>query len=75
MTLQEIKTETLKDPVLQEVIGHIRNNTWHQADKSQRADILKLFKHVRSEITATDSSDIILGDTRIVIPTLLQESP
>uniref|UniRef100_A0A669DPM2 Gypsy retrotransposon integrase-like protein 1 n=1 Tax=Oreochromis niloticus TaxID=8128 RepID=A0A669DPM2_ORENI len=73
MTLQEIKTETLKDQVLQEVIGHIRNNTWHLTDKSQHADILKSFKHVQSELTVADSSDFILRGTRIVIPPVLQE--
>lgn len=30
MTLTEIKEETLKDPVLQKVSAHIRNNTWHK---------------------------------------------
>ncbi len=39
MTLTEIKAETLKDPILQEVSAHVRYNTWHKTDKSRHADI------------------------------------
>ncbi|KAK7933589.1 hypothetical protein WMY93_004485 [Mugilogobius chulae] len=73
MTLQEIKTETLKDPVLQEAINHVTNNTWHQIETSRNAETLKHFKHVRNELTASPASDILLRDTRIVIPTALHE--
>lgn len=71
MTLTEIKTETLKDPILQEVSECIRHNTWHKIDKSRHADILKQFKRVSSELTVSHTSDVVLRGTRIVIPTAL----
>ncbi|CAL9697210.1 unnamed protein product [Knipowitschia caucasica] len=73
MTLLEIKTETLKDSLLQEVICCIRNNTWHLTEKSHNSETLTKFKHVCSELTVTQDSDILLRDTRIVIPTTLQD--
>lgn len=73
MTLTEIKTETLRDPILQEVSTLIRDNTWHKIDKSRHADTLKQFRQVSSELTTSHTSDIILRGTRIIIPTALQD--
>lgn len=73
MTLTEIKAETPKDPILQEVSAHVRHNTWHETDRSRHADILKQFRQVSSELTTSHASDIILRGTRIVIPTALQD--
>lgn len=51
MTLDKIKTETLKDSILQEVSECIRHNTWHKTDQSHHADTLKQFKPASSELT------------------------
>lgn len=73
MTLDEIKTETKSDSILQEVGGCIRHNTWHKIDQSRHCDILKQFKRVSSELTTSHAADIILRGTRIVILTVLQD--
>ncbi|XP_020555459.2 uncharacterized protein K02A2.6-like [Oryzias latipes] len=73
MTLTEIKAETLKDPVLQEVSTFIRDNNWHQSHKSLHADMLDRFKRVSEELTTSPSSDIILRGTRLVIPAALED--
>lgn len=74
MTLQEIKTETLKDTTLQQVSAHIKNNSWRFiTDNTQNAAVLKQFKLVSDELTVSPGDDIILRGTRIVIPTALQQ--
>lgn len=74
MTLAEIKAETLKVSILQEVSTHFRDNTWHKLEKSQHVDILKRFCCVSIELTTSPEPDIILRGTRIVIPITLQEN-
>ena len=69
MTLAEIKEETLKDPILQRVRTHIRENTWHKiTSDTQHATTLQKYKQVSSELTVSHTDDIILRGTRIVIP-------
>lgn len=65
------KTETLKDPILQEVSECIIHNTWHNIDLSRHADMLKQFRKVSGELT--NASGLVLRGTRIVIPTTLQD--
>lgn len=73
MTLTEIKEETLKDSVLQKVSEHMRNNTWHKiTNDTQHTTILRQFKQISSELTVSSTDGIILGNTRIVIPSTLQ---
>ncbi|KAK0144485.1 hypothetical protein N1851_017146 [Merluccius polli] len=74
MTLVEIKEETLKDPILQQISAHIRNNTWHKVTgDTQHAEILKKFRQISGELTVSLSDDIILRGTRIVIPASLEQ--
>ncbi|KAJ8004144.1 hypothetical protein DPEC_G00155720 [Dallia pectoralis] len=61
MTLNEIKDETLKDPILEEVSTHIRDNTWHRiTGDTQHAATLKKYKQVSEELTVSHTDDIIL---------------
>ncbi|KAG1933417.1 K02A2.6-like [Pimephales promelas] len=65
MTLDEIKSETLKDETLQKVSALIRNNAWHTVAVRQN-------EHVKSELTVSHENDIILKGSRIVIPSSLE---
>ena len=74
MTLMEIKEETRKEPILQQISAHIRNNTWHKVTgDTQHAEILKKFRQISGELTVSLSDDIILRGTRIVIPVSLEQ--
>ncbi|KAI7789539.1 hypothetical protein IRJ41_010502 [Triplophysa rosa] len=73
MTLDEIKTETKKDAILQQVCLHVRNNSWHTAATSTpHADTMKHYKNVCSELTVPPTDDLILRGSRIVIPKALE---
>ncbi|KAK0135266.1 hypothetical protein N1851_028900 [Merluccius polli] len=74
MTLEEIKTETLKDNTLQQVSAHIKNDTWHRVtDKTPNAHALRQYRHVSTDLTLSASEDIILRGNRIVMPLSLQQ--
>ena len=78
MTLSEIETATCNDATLQRVILNIRETNWKDVyDKNctlpeniNRAELLQFHK-IRQELTVTDSN-IILRDTRIVLPNSLR---
>ncbi len=78
MTLSEIETATCNDATLQRVILNIRDTNWKDIyDKNctlpeniNRAELLQFHK-IRQELTVTDSN-IILRDTRIVLPNSLR---
>ncbi|RXN06658.1 putative protein K02A2.6-like protein [Labeo rohita] len=69
MTLDEIKSETLKDATLQKVSALIRNNAWHTVTKDTA---LRQYEQVKSELTVSHEDDIILKGSRIVIPSSLE---
>ena len=67
MTLEQIKTETLKDNTLQQVSAHIKNNSWHTVtDQTPNAATLRQYRHVSRELTLSASEDLILRGCRIV---------
>lgn len=69
MTLDEIKSETLKDATLQKVSVLIRSNAWHTVTK---VAALRQCEHVKSELTVSHKNDIILKGSRIFIPSSLK---
>ena len=73
MTMEEIKTATLEDPTLQEAARRSRNGRWHDPcpEGVDNATLASL-KNVRDELTVFPDDDLILRDTRIVIPQRLQ---
>ena len=76
MTLMEIHQVTSEDATLQCFIDLLRTGKWHQIDKSSEdvsKDELRLFKRVKSELTVSSDSNIILCGSCIVIPTVLQQ--
>lgn len=57
MTLHEIKDETLKDPILQKVSTHIRDNTWHKiTGDTQHAETLKKYREINGELTVSHTT-------------------
>ena len=69
MSLDEVKTETLLDPVLQQVITCVRNNQWHNI--AYNSEPLNSYYRVRQELCVTD--DIILRNQKLVLPEKLHQ--
>ena len=65
MTLAAIKEATLNDPVLTKVKTSLKEGKWDENDHD-----LKL---CADELTYNVSTDILLKNTKLVIPTALQE--
>lgn len=70
MTRQQIMAATLADSTLQRVIKCIRTEDWREAKTDAE---LKPYFLIRDELTTTDSGDVVLRGTRIVMPTSLQQ--
>ena len=69
MTLAEIASETLNNPVMSRIIKRIESDDWRPiADKVEFCP----FYAVRSELSLAESN-IVLQQTRIVLPTTLQD--
>ena len=80
MTLFEIQEATKNDPTLQEFLRLakiIRTNKWDSISKitDERVDIaeLKLFSKLKHELTMNEPSNVILRDTRLVMPHSLRK--
>ena len=68
MTLDEIKEATRNDPILTKVKNSLKEGKWEESDQS-----LKPFRLCADKLTYNSSEDIRLKNTRLVIPTALQE--
>ena len=68
MTLEEIKKATRDDLVLQKVRKCLKEGKWDENDPG-----LEPFKLCAEELTYNASQDILLKNTRLVIPKILQE--
>ena len=68
MTLDEIKKATHNDPVLQKVKKCLKEGKWDEDDPD-----LKPFRLCADELTYNASAGILRKNTRLVIPTTLQE--
>ena len=66
--IREFKQETLKDPVLQEVITFIRNG-W-PSSYSQCSPDLKPYYHIKEELSIVDG--IILKVDNVLVPSLMR---
>ena len=77
MTLDEIKAATRDDEALSLCMKAIKSREWEKVIKEARnseiAEILKSLKVVKDELTVNASSDLILRNNRIVVPTSLRE--
>jgi RNase H-like domain found in reverse transcriptase len=68
ITLEEIRSAALLDPIQQQIITAIGEDNWHQA---QTNSDLKPYYRIRNELSVTNDG-IILRGTRIVMPLSLQ---
>ena len=77
MTLFEIQEATKNDPTLQRLAEIFRANKWDSISKitDERVDIaeLKLFSKLKHELTLNEHSNVILRDTRLVMPHSLRK--
>ncbi len=78
MTLSQIQEATQQDSTLQALAEIIRSNRWNDISKIENENVnkeeLKLFSKLRSELTVNETSNIILRDTRIVMPASLRKT-
>ena len=69
MSLEEVKTETMKDSTMQTAIELIHTQKWYtikNLDDSVNKEFLKCLSKVCDELSVTDS--VILRGTRLVLP-------
>ena len=73
ITLEEVQVATAKDKVLQTVIKLCNTGHWHEVNKYDvdQATLCQL-QNVRDELTVNRHGNLLLRNTRIVMPTLLQ---
>ena len=79
LTLDEIKKETLKDPVLQAIAKLHSNNSWYKLDNVDNHPELKPYHHVlkkyiriADQLTISPNSDLIMRSNRIILPEAYQ---
>ena len=74
MTLKEIKEETKKDEILQELVKIIREQLWDskKAFNGDNGNELRKYINFQDELTINDDTDIVLRGSRIVIPSSLR---
>ena len=69
MTLAQIQQATAEDTVLQSLAGMIHIGKF---DETEHAEIFQ-FKKIKDELTVNDEANIILLDSRTVMPASLQD--
>uniref|UniRef100_A0AAY5KA75 Gypsy retrotransposon integrase-like protein 1 n=1 Tax=Esox lucius TaxID=8010 RepID=A0AAY5KA75_ESOLU len=76
MTLDEVRHETMKDPVLQTVIKELKGKAWTHLKQTMPDAChakLKAFHKLRHELTVNASQDIVLRGNRLILPTSLYQ--
>ena len=83
MSLSEIKRETASDPTMQELAKLIRTQCWYLLKNSSYTENLRqvnvdvneltLFRNVSMELTVNNDDNVILRNTRLVIPQVLRK--
>ena len=68
MTLEEIKKATVADPILMKVKKSLQEGKWDENDAE-----LKPFRLCADDLTFNSAENILLKNTRVVIPTTLQK--
>ena len=78
MTLSQIQEATTSDSTLQYLIMLMRSNKWDSISNITGVNVnveeLKLFSKLRNELTVNDASNLLLRDTRIVLPSSLRNT-
>ena len=77
LTIEEVQLATEQDSMLQVVIKMIQTRKWcdvklYKGSTTVIQSALLQFRNVREELTVNHSANLILRDSRIVIPSSLQ---
>ena len=71
-SLDDVKMETKRDTLLQELAILIRSDQWYKLDKTPNnfsdVNALKRYRQLKQELTASPEDDLILKGHRIVLP-------
>ena len=71
VTIDDIKQGTVTNPVICKVIKIMKNECWYESDKllqGHGTNELKQYGKIKYSLSLNDQENIILKDTRIVIP-------
>ena len=79
LSIDDIREETKKDPVLQIVADLVRHNSWYKLEQLHRYPNIKEhlqkiipYKNIQDQLTVNQQSDLLLKLNRIVIPETLE---
>ena len=73
IVLEEVQAATKEDKALQIVIEMCASGHWHKRDKNDiDPNTLRQFQSIRDELTVNRNGNVLLRNTRIVIPASLQ---
>ena len=77
LSLEDIKTETMRDPVLKILVQIISENHWYKLKDPDKYEIfndfpkiseLRFYEKIKNELTVNTERNIILKGNRIVVP-------
>ena len=75
VTLIEIQLQTKNYSLVTIIMGAIKNNSWHKSQKevsNHDIDAFMRLKMIKEELSVNSDDNVILRDTRLVIPKSLQ---
>ena len=75
MNIETIRKAVQQDPTQQKLIEILQQNTWNSSTNDQNIDIdeLRAYEKVRNELSLTPEVDLIVRESRLVIPKSLRE--
>ena len=74
VTLKEIQLQTKNVSLLTLIMGAIKNSSWHKAQKEvsgHDVDAFMSFNMIKDELSVNSDENVILQETRLVIPKAL----
>ena len=78
-SLDDVKMETMRDTLLQELAILIRSDQWYKLDKTPNnfTDViaLKRYRQLKHRLTVSPEDDLILKGHRIVLPRAFSGMP
>lgn len=81
LSIEDIREETKKNPVLQIVADLVRHNSWYKLEQLHRHPHIKEYlqkitpyRNIKDQLTVNKESDLLLKLNRIVIPETLENT-
>ena len=79
LSIEDIREETKRDPVLQIIADLVRHNSWYKLEQLHRYSDIKEhlqkilpYKNIKEQLTVNQESELLLKLNRIVIPETLE---